>query len=281
MIPNSHSQDDCWCDAPPRLKLGNDEVHVWRATLTVGQPVLQCLFNTLNPDERTKAERFYFQKDRDRSIAARAVLRLILSRYLELKPAHLRFCYNRFGKPALIGQSGADALHFNMSHSGELALYAITRGREIGVDVEHLREDFAREQIAKRFFSPSEVAMLHALPLNMRTRGFFNCWTRKEAYIKARGEGLSLPLDRFDVSLTPGEPAALLRVGNSNAEVDDEIADDGKLEASRWSLKELSPGSSYAAAVAVQGYGWQLKCWHWTYRWRGRASRAPSYLSQL
>jgi 4'-phosphopantetheinyl transferase len=264
MISDSHSQDDCWCDGPPRLKLGNDEVHVWRAMLSVGQSVLQSLHSTLSPDERTKVERFYFPKDRDRSIAARAVLRLILSRYLEVEPAQLRFCYNRFGKPALIGHSGADTLHFNMSHSGELALYAIARGREIGVDVEHVREDFASEQIAERFFSPSEVAMLHALPFNMRTRGFFNCWTRKEAYIKARGEGLSLPLDRFDVSLTPGEPAALLRVSESKPEVDDEIAGDGKLEASRWSLRELSPGPCYAAAIAVQGYGWQLKCWQWT-----------------
>jgi 4'-phosphopantetheinyl transferase len=264
MISSSHAQDSCWCDAPARLKLDNDEVHVWRAMLGVPEPVLESFLTTLSPDERTKAERFCFPRDRDRSIAARAVLRLILSRYLDVKPAHLRFCYNPFGKPALTGEPGADALHFNMSHSGELALYAVTREHEIGVDVEHVREDFASEQIAKRFFSPSEVAMLHALPLNMRTRGFFNCWTRKEAYIKARGEGLSLPLDWFDVSLTPGEPAALLRVGDGKAEVEDEIAGDGKLEASRWSLRELSPGPSYAAAIAVQGYGWQLRCWQWT-----------------
>ena len=246
------------------MQLGTDEVHVWRATLSVGQPVLQSLLNTLSPDECTKAERFHFPKDRDRSIAARAVLRLILSRYLEVKPNDLRFSYNRFGKPALVGHSGADAVHFNMSHSGELALYAIARGREIGVDVEHVREEFASEQIAVRFFSPNEVAMLRALPFNMRTQGFFNCWTRKEAYIKARGEGLSFPLDRFDVSLAPGEPAALLRVGHSKAEVDDEIAGDSKLELSQWSLQELSPGRSYAAAIAVQGCGWQLNCWQWT-----------------
>jgi len=264
MISSSDSQDDCWSDAPLHLQLGNDEVHVWRATLSVSEPVQPSLLSILSPDERTKAERFYFAKDRARSIAARAMLRVILSRYLEVKPAHLRFRYNRFGKPALIGQSGLDPLHFNMSHSGELALYAITRARKIGVDVEHVREDLASEQIAERFFSPREVAMLHALPVNMRTQGFFNCWTRKEAYIKARGEGLSLPLDRFDVSLTPGQPAALLRVRQSESEADDEIEGDGKLEASRWSLRELSPGPSYAAAIAVQGCGWQLKCWQWT-----------------
>ena len=264
MISDCHSENDRWCDTPPRLKLGNDEVHVWRAMLSVAQPVLQSLLSILSLDERAKAERFNFPKDRDRSIAARAVLRLILSRYLDVEPADLQFSYNQFGKPALIGHSGADALHFNMSHSGELALYAITRGRAIGVDVEHVREDLASEQIAERFFSPNEVAMLRALPVNMRTQGFFNCWTRKEAYIKARGEGLSLPLDRFDVSLTPGEPAALLRIGETDPDVNDEITDNGKLQVSRWFLRELSPASSYVAAVAVQGDGWQLKCWQWT-----------------
>jgi len=264
MISDCHSRDDCWCDAPPHSNLRSNEVHVWRAALSVGQPVLQSLIGTLSPDERVKAERFHFTRDRDRSIAAHAVLRLILSRYLEIEPNDLRFSYNRFGKPALIGHSGADSLHFNMSHSGEFALYAIARGREIGVDVEHVREDLASEQIAERFFSPNEVAMLRALPLNMRTQGFFNCWTRKEAYIKARGEGLSLPLDRFDVSLTPGEPAALLRIRESKPEVEDETAGDGELEASRWVLRELPLGSSYAAAIAVQGSGWQLKCWQWT-----------------
>jgi len=258
MISSSHAQDSCWCDAPARLKLDNDEVHVWRAMLSVPEPILESFLTTLTPDERAKAERFYFPRDRDRSIAARAVLRIILSRYLDVKPAHLRFCYNPFGKPALTGEPGADALRFNVSHSDELALYAVTRGQEIGVDVEYVRADFASEEIAERFFSPGEVAMLRALPFNMRTRGFFNCWTRKEAYIKGRGDGLSLPLDGFDASLTPGEPAALLSVRESKPEVD------SKLEASRWSLRELAPGPCYAAAIAVQGHDWQLKCWQWT-----------------
>lgn len=189
---------------------------------------------------------------------------MILSRYLDAKPDHLRFCYNPFGKPALTEPQGAGALRFNMSHSDDLALYAVTSGQEVGVDIEHLRDDFASEQIAERFFSPREVAMLHAVPLNMRTRGFFNCWTRKEAYIKARGEGLSLPLDGFDVTLTPGEPAALLSVRESKPEVGDVIAGDNELEASRWSLRELRPGAGYAGAIAVQGHDWQLKCWQWT-----------------
>lgn len=258
MTSSSRAQDGCWCDAPKRLKLDNNEVHVWRATLSVPEPMLQSFLTILDPDERAKAERFCFPRDRDRSIAARAVLRMILSRYLDVEPGLLQFCHNSFGKPALTGDSSADALRFNLSHSHELALYAVTRGREVGVDVEYLRADVASEEIAERFFSSVEVAMLRAAPFNMRTRAFFNCWTRKEAYIKGRGDGLSLPLDKFDVSLIPGEPAGLFSVRESKPEAD------GKPDALCWSLRELAPGPCYAGAVAAQGDNWQLKCWQWT-----------------
>jgi 4'-phosphopantetheinyl transferase len=133
-----------------------------------------------------------------------------------------------------------------------LALYGFTRGREIGLDLEFRREDFASEQIAEHFFSAREVEMLRALPLQLKTEGFFNCWTRKEAYIKAVGLGLSLPLDQFDVSLAPQEPVALLRTG------------DDEREAARWSLKALTPAEGYSAALAVEGHDWHLKCWGWT-----------------
>jgi 4'-phosphopantetheinyl transferase len=138
-----------------------------------------------------------------------------------------------------------------LSHSDGLVLYAITRGREVGVDVERLRPDFAVLEVAKKFFSRREVTALVALPENQWPKAFFNCWTRKEAYIKARGEGLTLPLDRFDVSLVPGEPAALL------------YTNDDPQEASRWSLQELVPESGYVAALAVEGHDWRLKCWQW------------------
>lgn len=252
MTSCSHAPQPCWCDAPARLKLQNDEVHVWRAFFRVTEPIPACFRSILSPDELAKADRFYFAKDRGRSIVARAVLRLILSRYLDAEPARLRFCYNAFGKPALTTERNADGLQFNVSHSDELAIIGVARGREIGVDVEHIREGLARDEIAKRFFSPSELEMLRALPCDVQTRGFFNCWTRKEAYMKARGEGLSLPLEQFDVSVIPGEPAALLSGRES------------KLEASHWSLRDLPVQDSYAAAIAVQGHGWRLKCWQWS-----------------
>ena len=232
--------------------LDNNEVHVWRASLDLTASHVQILQQTLAPDERARAERFYFQKDRAHFIVARGLLRVILGRYLDRPPDQLRFCYNSNGKPALAKEFNRDTLCFNLSHSHGLALFAVTRGRELGVDLERVRPHLADEQIAERFFSPREVAMLRALPTNMRTEAFFNCWTRKEAYIKARGEGLSFPLDQVDVSLAPGEPVALL-----SAKADPH-------EASRWSLQELAPGPSYAAALAVEGHDWRLRCWQWS-----------------
>lgn len=136
-----------------------------------------------------------------------------------------------------------------MSHSHGLALCAVTRDREVGIDLEYIREDFASEETARHFFSPREIAMLCALPAAMRAEGFFNCWTRKEAYIKATGQGLSLPLRQFDVSLTPGEPASLLSTRENPQ------------DASRWTLRELASGDGYVAATAVEGHGWALNCW--------------------
>ena len=161
----------------------------------------------------------------------------------------MRFVYGPHGKPELASDGGETGLRFNVSHSHGLALYAITRHREIGVDVERIRPEVASETIAEHFFSPREVAVLRALPATLQATAFFACWTRKEAYIKARGDGLSLPLDQFAVSLAPGEPAALLYT-----------AWDAQ-EAARWALHDLASGPGYRAAVAVTGHDWQLTCW--------------------
>jgi 4'-phosphopantetheinyl transferase len=190
--------------------LGRNEVHVWRASLDEFSPQRDNFLHTLAAEEQTRAERFYFQTDCGRFINAHGILRAILGLYLNRAPNCLSFCYSSYGKPALTRESGGDAIRFNMSHSRGVALYAVTRGREIGIDLEFIRSDLEVEQIAERFFSRSEIATLRALPTDLQKYAFFLCWTRKEAYIKARGEGLSLPLDQFDVSLIPGEPAELL-----------------------------------------------------------------------
>ena len=233
------------------LVLGSDEVHVWRASLDLEISQIQILQPTLTADERARAGRFYFQKDREHFIVARGLLRVILGHYLRMEPSKLRFCYGNHGKPALAREVGGDGLRFNSTRSHGLALYAITRNREIGVDLERVRPGVAEEHIAEQFFSPREADTLRALPINTRKEAFFNCWTRKEAYMKAKGEGLSLPTNRFEVSLVPGEPAALLST------------DGDPQEASHWSLQELTPGPGFVGALAVEGTGWRPEFWEW------------------
>ena len=192
-----------WCWVAMRFMSGE-------RSLDQTQSQIQSFLHTLAADEQARAERFHFERDREHFIVARGVLRAILGRYLNRAPERLSFCYGAHGKPALAGEAGADAIRFNVSHSHGVALYAVTRGREVGIDLERIRFDLAVLEIAERFFSRREVATLRTLPTEAQRQAFFRCWTRKEAYIKARGEGLSLPLDQFDVSLAPGEPAALL-----------------------------------------------------------------------
>jgi 4'-phosphopantetheinyl transferase len=234
------------------MELEGDEVHVWRARSYQPPSLVQSLWRILSADERERAERFHFQRDRERFIVTRGFLRTILSRYLDVPPDQLCFCYSSYGKPTLAGESNRRALRFSLSHSHELALYAVTCGREVGIDIEYVHAKWGTVHVAERFFSPREVIILRSLPASMQTGGFFNCWTRKEAYVKARGEGLSFPLDQFDVSLVPGEPAVLVSTAGDPQ------------EASRWSLRELYPAQGYAAALAVEGHGWQLVCWEWS-----------------
>jgi len=237
-----------WHTQPSDTPLADGEIHLWRASLMQTPDVLDALHALLAPEESAKAARYHFRRDRDHYVAARGLLRRLLGLYLARPPESLNFSYNAYGKPSL---DGAGDVRFNLSHSHELALYAFARGRDIGVDIEHMRAEFAGDDIAARFFSAREVEMLHALPEATRTRAFFNCWTRKEAYIKARGEGLSHPLDAFDVSLIPGEPAALLGTRGDPREL------------ARWSLYALDAGDAYAAAVAVEGTAHTLRLRQW------------------
>jgi 4'-phosphopantetheinyl transferase len=178
------------------------------------------------------------------------VLRQLLSQYLGTKPEQLRLSYGAYGKPALNGEHKDSRLRFNMSHSHEVALFAFAEDRELGVDVEHIRTDFASEEVARRFFSRREVETFNALPRHDQVAAFFKCWTRKEAFIKVIGKGLSQPLDKFDVTL--GLPAALLWVSGDDA--------------SRWSLYDLEVGGDYAGALAVEGQVSRIRCWHMTSR---------------
>jgi 4'-phosphopantetheinyl transferase len=239
------------------LALPEDEVQLWRVDLEAIRANESRWQEVLCSDELTRASRFHFPRDRQRFVAARALLRIILSAYLATDPNQLRFSYSNKEKPSLGPAHAESGVKFNVSHSGGIALLAFTRRRDIGVDVEQVRRDFDLEAIARRFFSADEQKQLAAAPAEEKPEAFFRCWTRKEAYIKATGEGLSLPLSQFDVSLEVGEKNALLVT-----------RPDGS-EAGRWLLQEVPGGPGHVAALCVRGQDWKLTGW-----WEDR--RTPS-----
>jgi len=231
------------------LPLPEGEVQLWRVDLEAMAPEETRWQKLLSEEELTRAGRFHFQRDRRGFTAARAMLRSILAAYLGCTPRALNFVYSKKEKPSLGPEHSAGGIAFNVSHSGGIALLAFSRGRDVGVDVEHLRHDFDLEAIACRFFSAQEQSQLAALPAQVRVDAFFRCWTRKEAYIKATGDGLSLPLSQFDVSLAPGQRDALLATRPDAA------------EAGKWLLREVPAGSGHVAALCVRGRDWKLRAW--------------------
>jgi 4'-phosphopantetheinyl transferase len=242
-----------WERPPSQVILSENEVHVWRTSVLQPLATIQKLRSLLSKDEIARAERFYFEKDRHRFIVSHGLLRKLLARYLNIplmSASQLRFCNNDYGKPSLDLDRQDGTLNFNLSHSDGLVLFAFTYVRQIAVDIEYMRPDLDYQSLAEHYFSPLENQMLRALPVSARLEAFYQCWTRKEAYIKARGKGLSIPLDIFDVSLWPDEPAALL-----NSREDPQ-------ETARWILHALHPDPNYAAALAVEEHSWHLRCWH-------------------
>jgi 4'-phosphopantetheinyl transferase len=209
-------------------------VHVWKVALDQPPKEFRAV---LSADERERASRFRVERGADRYTVARGALRIMLGRYTGTPPEALVFQYNGFGKPELTGSD----VCFNLSHSHDIALVAAVRGRAVGVDVERIREQVLSDRIAERFFAPAEARAIATLPQDQQAQAFFNCWTRKEAWIKARGEGLSIPLDSFEVTLAPGEPARLVATRPDEK------------EAARWTLRELECGPEYVAALAVAG----------------------------
>jgi len=230
------------------LPLDQDEVHVWLADLSRSGDSSGQLASILSEDERNRAARFHFPRDADRWMVSRMVLRSILGSYLGVEASAVQFCVGPWGKPELTASFQRHLLQFNASRSDGLGLYAVARNRRVGVDIERLRPFPDLRAIAAQILSPREHQTLGELPPAEQCAAFFNCWTRKEAYIKALGEGLVHPLERFSVSLTPDGPLKLEGVGSKSAEV------------GRWSLSALAPVPGYAAALAIEGAPARLLC---------------------
>jgi 4'-phosphopantetheinyl transferase len=239
--------DVVWTAAPNSLKPAEGAVDVFCAPLDVPAKRLEELSQLLSPDEWRRAGRIHHERDWRRFLVGRGTLREILGQLLNVNPARLEFSNGIFGKPQIAAPVAAQSLHFNLAHSDSLVVYATSR-HELGVDIEHIREMEEADQIASRFFSPRETNCLHGLPAEQRLEAFFNCWTRKEAYLKALGRGLDDNLDQIEVSLAPGEPAELLPPHASR----------------QWSLHTLAPAPEFVGALAIQEQVSRVNCWRWT-----------------
>jgi 4'-phosphopantetheinyl transferase len=221
-----------------RIALPNLDIEVWLARLDLDAAQIRHCLEHLSQAELQRAARFHFERDRRRFVCARGILRMLLSTHLDIMPAEIAFAHTRNGKP--IVADCAARIHFNLSHSGERALYALSRTCEPGVDIEYLNRDIDYSGLAKRFFTRHECAALRRIPESGRKRAFFACWTRKEAVIKAAGDGLSLPLDQFEVTLTPDAALRLL----DPAVVPQLVG--------HWDLYAPDIGNDYTAAVAAR-----------------------------
>lgn len=238
------------------FQLSSGEVHNWSASLDVPPQTAARLYATLTLDERDRSARFRFERDQQRFIVAHGALRDLLARYLRIQPGRIRFVHDVFGKPHL-GPEFGNRLRFSLSHSAGLALIAIAADSDVGVDLEYMRAQPDYAEIAQRFFSVTEVEQLTALPSHLYAEAFFSCWTKKEAYLKACGQGLTVPLDDFSVPLT-ADPA--------KAPVDVSLASTDIGAAKRWSFYTLQPAPRYIGALAIEGSGWRLSQWQWQMR---------------
>jgi 4'-phosphopantetheinyl transferase len=245
----SQAGDERWAHSVSRPQLTPNEVHVWRAFLDVDPSRAPGLVATLDTEERTRARGYHFATDRDRYVLSQGILRDLLGLYLDCRPAEVSLSRGGFGKPSLTGPPAGGGLRYNLSHSGGLALCAFALGREVGIDVEFATSVEVDELARAGFLSEGEERQLRSLQGRQRQEALLRCWTRKEAYLKAIGEGMSAPLAEIEVSVVPGAPG-LLRTPQ------------GEEETGRWSLIDLTPAPGYTACLAVEGGG-TLVCWEW------------------
>lgn len=241
-----------WRPRPKKLFLKDNDVHLWCSSLLLNSRALNRLKLTLSADELERANRFHFRNHQCSFIVGRGILRSIIADYLQTRPKEIRFRYNAHGKPSIADVSSHSEINFNLSHSHGLAVYAFTRRREIGIDIERLRSNLSFQKIAKRFFTTEEFENLNSLPHDEYIDGFFGLWTQKEAYIKAMGTGLSIPLNRFSVTVKKDQT---VRVNEIRIKSNEEGS---------WSILSLKPKRGYVGALAVEGKSLTIKHWTWS-----------------
>lgn len=217
----------------------NNHIHIWHFSFAPHHKA-DRYWNVLTKDEKERADRFYFDKDRMAWLFSRGILRTILSQYLGIKPDAIRFQYTSYGKPFLDPLQNPAGLHFNVSHTHHCILYAFTKNIDIGIDVEYLKSDIDHQGIAKNFFSPYEYQLLTNANHEQQNTLFYKIWTCKEAFIKAIGQGLSYPLADFDVAVQENEPAKVLNIKGEPH------------EANQWTLHSFTPADRYIAAIATR-----------------------------
>jgi 4'-phosphopantetheinyl transferase len=222
------------------MRVRTEDIEIVTTRLDAGTESLDVLQTFLSDVERERANRFVFDRDRRRFLVGRARLRQLLGARLGVSPESVPLTCGTNGKPAIAGGFTDVDLHFNLSRCDDIAIYAFSRGADVGVDIEAVCEIHEADEIAERFFSQKEARTFRALESRHKPLAFFNCWTRKEAFVKALGDGLSYPLDHFDVSLTPGHPARILRVGDTPG------------DQCGWRIKSLSPAPGFVAAVVTR-----------------------------
>lgn len=235
-----------WKDSSGEIILGEDELHLWYADLDAASEFAERLACILSEDERLRAARYVYVSDRNKFVAGRAILRTLLGRYLNNDPKSIDFSYSDFGKPSVSGSM----LKFNLSHSGSKAVYAFSLNLEVGTDIEKVRSNFNEMELAGQFFSSEEIKALRSLPPSLRKRAFFHCWARKEAFIKAQGQGLYMRLDSFSVPVLPFYSDQWLPIKSDIFQQD------------IWKLKIIKVDGPYCAAVAVMRDYEKIKFWN-------------------
>jgi len=234
-----------WPAAPAELPALDRTVHVWAVRLDDPSVDLDGGRELLSPEERERAARFHFEQHRRHYLIAHIALHKVLAGYLPVEPAQLYFELGGNGKPKLPQALAPSGLDFNLSHSNEMALIAVGRYGEIGVDIEYVKPDFQFQEIAERFFTAQEVAAMRRLPPDLQREAFFKCWTSKEAFLKAKGTGLSGKLD--EVEITFGAPNRVRIAAGVPG----------------WTLSELAPVETYESALVVAGPRLPIHCFHW------------------